>query len=263
MDDGATNRRRSRISSGGGEFARLALAAAFAVTGTAAALGTAAPGTAAPATRALGPPVLITARKDLCVTEGEVTALGASGLAVDSPKMRAFLNRATGQSIEARFKYLGATAHESPLGSGEVRRQFGLKLEAQDACNLLYAMWRIEPEAKLVVSVKTNPGEHSSTECGNRGYRNLKPARYAAVPSLRPGDTHTLRAELSGTSMRVLIDGHPVWEGEVGAETVRLAGPVGLRSDNARLEIELRTAAPLAGPAGEPKICPTGGAESE
>jgi hypothetical protein len=63
--------------------------------------------------------------------------------------------------------------------------------------------------------------------------------------------------------MRVLIDGHPVWEGEVGAETVRLAGPVGLRSDNARLEIELRTAAPLAGPAGEPKICPTGGAESE
>ena len=210
-----------------------------------------------PGSRACAAPALVPAKaQDLCVTEGEVTALGANGLAVDSPKMRAFLNRATGQSIEARFKYLGGTAHESPLGSGEVRRQFGLKLEAQDACNLVYAMWRIEPEAKLVVSAKTNPAQHSSAECGNRGYRNVKPARSAPVPSLRPGDMHALRAELSGTSMRVLIDGSPVWEGDVGAEALRLTGPVGLRSDNARLEIELRTAAPLAGAAGEPKACP-------
>jgi hypothetical protein len=255
MDDGAANARRTRISSGGRELARLALAAAFAVSATSA---------ADPATAALGPPVLVPARaQDLCVTEGEVAPLGASGLTVDSPKMRAFLNRATGQSIEARFKYLGGTAHESPLGSGEVRRQFGLKLKAQDACNLLYAMWRIEPEAKLVVSVKANPAQHSSAECGNRGYRNVKPARSAPIPSLRPGDTHALRAELSGTSMHVFIDGHPVWEGEVGAEALRLAGPVGLRSDNARLEIELRTAAPLPGAPGEPMACPTGGAESE
>jgi hypothetical protein len=261
MDDGAANGRRTRISSGGGELARLTLTAALAVAATSA---VAASSAAAPATAALGPPLLVAARaQDLCVTEGEVAPLGASGLTVDSSKMRAFLNRATGQSIEARFKYLGGTAHESPLGSGEVRRQFGLKLKAQDACNLLYAMWRIEPEAKLVVSVKANPTQHSSAECGNRGYRNVKPARSAPVPSLRPGDTHALRAELSGTSMRVLIDGHPVWDGEVGTEALRLAGPVGLRSDNARLEIELRTAAPLAGAAGEPKACPTGGAESE
>jgi hypothetical protein len=254
MENGAANRRRARISSGG-ELARLALAAAFAVTAT--------DGTV-PATAAPGPPVLVPAgAQDLCVTEGKVAALGTSGLAVDSPKMRAFLNRATGQSIEARFKYLGATAHDSPLGSGEIRRQFGLKLRAQDACNLVYAMWRIEPEAKLVVSVKTNPGDHSSAECGNRGYRNVKPARAAPVPILRPGDTHVLRAELGGTSMRVLIDGHPVWEGEVGAEALRLVGPVGLRSDNARLEIDLRTATPLAGAAGQPKVCSTGGAESE
>jgi hypothetical protein len=254
MDEGAAKRRRTRVSSGG-EFARLALAATLAFTAT---------GAAPPAPAAFGPPVLVSARaQDLCVTEGKVAALGASGLAIDSPKMRAFLNHATGQGIEARFKYLGATVHESPLGSGAVRRQFGLKLEAQDACNLLYAMWRIAPEAKLVVSVKANPGEHSSAQCGNRGYRNVKPARSAPVPSLRPGDTHALRAELSGTSMRVLIDGSPVWEGDVGAQALRLAGPVGLRSDNARLEIELRTAAPLEGAAGEPKVCPTSGAESE
>src|SRR5271154_4265275 len=182
MDDGAANGRRTRISSGRGELARLALTAALAAPAT---------GPAPPAPAALGPPVLVRARaQDLCVAEGEVAPLGASGLTVDSPKMRAFLNRATGQSIEARFKYLGGTAHESPLGSGEVRRQFGLKLKAQDACNLLYAMWRIEPEAKLVVSVKANPDEHSSAECGNRGYRNVKAARSVPVPALRPGDTH-------------------------------------------------------------------------
>src|SRR5579862_939257 len=161
MNNGAANRTRTLISSGYGELAQLALAVAFAVAAT---------GGSAPAMAAPRPPVLIPAgAQDLCVTEGKVAALGTSGLAVDSPKMRAFLDRATGQTIEARFKYLGATARESPLGSGQIRRQFGLKLKAQDACNLLYAMWRIEPEAKLVVSVKTNPDEHSSAECGNRG----------------------------------------------------------------------------------------------
>ena len=68
----------------------------------------------------------------------------------------------TVQDAEARFKYLGPTSQEARLGSGESRRQFGLRLRAQDPCNLVYAMWRIEPEPMLVVSVKRNPGMHSS-----------------------------------------------------------------------------------------------------
>ena len=50
-------------------------------------------------------------------------------------------------------------------------------------------MWRIEPESKLVVSVKSNPGQHTSAECGNRGYRNIKPRRSTPVPVLHSGDT--------------------------------------------------------------------------
>ena len=73
-----------------------------------------------------------------------------------------------------------------PLASGEMRRQFGLKLRAEDACNLVYAMWRIEPESKLVVSVKSNPGQHTSAQCGNRGYQNIKPLHSSPLPSLRP-----------------------------------------------------------------------------
>jgi hypothetical protein len=57
-------------------------------------------------------------------------------------------------------------------------------LRAEDACNLVYLMWRIEPESRLVVSVKRNPGQHASAECGNRGYQNVKPRYSAPIPSL-------------------------------------------------------------------------------
>src|SRR5579862_4837580 len=162
-------------------------------------------------------------RANLCVTEGAISELSGARLSVSVPKMRAYLNAPTPPVIEARFQYLGPTGGEARLGSGELRRQFGLKLRAQDACNLVYAMWRIEPESKLVVSVKLNPGQHSSAECGNRGYRNIKPARAAPVPLVRPGDAHALRADLEGTALRVSVDGHSVWQGDVGPETLRLA----------------------------------------
>jgi hypothetical protein len=176
----------------------------------------------------------------LCVTEGAIEQASGNRMSVNVPKMRAFVTAATTQDVEARFTYFGKTAGEKPLGSGEMRRQFGLKLRAQDACNLVYAMWRIEPESRLVVSVKSNPGQHTSLECANRGYRNIKPVRSRPVPVLRPGVTHTLRAELNEAEMRVYADNNLVWEGNVGLEGGRLSGPVGIRSDNAKLEIELR-----------------------
>src|SRR5208283_4492376 len=96
------------------------------------------------------------ARSQLCVTEGAIEQSGAERhWSVSTPKMRAYVNNLTEPVVEARFRYLGPTSNEVPLGSGALRRQFGLKLRAQDACNLVYAMWRIEPESKLVVSVKS------------------------------------------------------------------------------------------------------------
>jgi hypothetical protein len=178
--------------------------------------------------------------RKLCVTEGAIEQASGNRMSVNVPKMRAFVTVATTQDVEARFTYLGKTAGEKPLGSGEMRRQFGLKLRAQDACNLVYAMWRIEPESKLVVSVKSNPGQHTSAECANRGYRNIKAVRSRPVPVLRPGVTHTLRAELNEAEMRVYADNNLVWEGNVGSLGGPTNGPVGIRSDNAKLEIELR-----------------------
>lgn len=202
-------------------------------------------------------------RAQLCVTEGTVDALAGNRLAVGVPKMRAYLLAATQPSVEAQFTYLGSTRNEARLGSGELRRQFGLKLRAQDACNLVYAMWRIEPESKLVVSVKTNPGQHSSAACGNRGYRNIKPARSTPVPVLRPGQSHTLHAEMNGEHLRVFADGAVVWEGSVGADALAFDGPVGMRSDNAKLELELLVGGSRKPPAGLGTGCRTGPGESE
>lgn len=180
-------------------------------------------------------------RADLCVTEGAIEQLPDRRMSVAVPKMRAYLNLETPQYLEAHFTYLGPTADQSPLGSGELRSQFGLKLRAQDACNLLYVMWRIEPESKLVVSVKSNPGQYSSSECSDHGYKNIKPAHSTSVPSLAPGQTHTLSAEMNGAELTVFVDNSPAWEGNVGLEAMSSHGPMGIRSDNARLDLELRT----------------------
>ena len=179
-------------------------------------------------------------RDNLCVTEGSIDKATDTRLLVNVPKMRAYVNSWTSPAVEAHFTYLGPTAQESRLGSGQVRRQFGLKLRAQDPCNLVYAMWRIEPESKLVVSLKRNPTQHTSAECGNQGYQNIKPQRFSPVPLLRPGDAHTLRAEMNGEELRVFADDREVWEGSVGADAASLEGPVGIRSDNARLELDLK-----------------------
>jgi hypothetical protein len=101
-------------------------------------------------------------------------------------------------------------------------------------------VWRIAPESKLVVSVKSNPGQHTSAACANRGYRNIKPLRSGPVPTLHAGDAHTHRAELHKTEMKIFVDNSLVWEGPVGADARVFDGPAGIRSDNARLQIESR-----------------------
>lgn len=215
------------------------------------------------ASQSSGVKLVAVPRANLCVTEGTIGELPGKRLSVKVPKMRAYLDARTPQYLEAHFTYLGSTGNEARLGSGELRRQFGLKLRAQDACNLVYAMWRIEPESKLVVSVKSNPGQHTSAECGNRGYRNIKARRSMPLRSLSSGDAHTLRAEMSGAEMTVFVDNALVWDGSVGPDALNFDGPVGIRSDNAKLEIELRAGQPLQAQPGHAAGCRSGTEDSE
>ncbi len=131
------------------------------------------------------------------------------------------------------------------MASGELRRQIGLKLEAADTCNLIYAMWHIAPDARVAVSIKRNPGQHTHKQCGAHGYINLKsPDSAAAPPPIRAGDAHTLRAELRGKELTVTADGKVVWQGSLGSETALPVGPPGFRTDNARFWLEYFAAAP-------------------
>ena len=181
-------------------------------------------------------PVLLSA---LDVTQGELRAGQDGQLIVDGPRMRAVLKGATPSSAELRFTVLGPTVQQVALASGEQRQQVGLKLRALDGCNLVYVMWRITPKPGVVVNYKRNPGQRRSRECGNGGYTTVRPARRASVDAPGEGTSHTLRAVLEGATLRVWADGRLAWEGELPDEALAVDGPVGLRSDNVRVALQL------------------------
>ncbi len=181
-------------------------------------------------------------RSDLCVTNGAVSALSGGWLAIDTPSSRAVVStapkRMADQVAEIRFRYLGPTRTSRPLASGELRRQIGLKLRAENTCNLIYAMWHIEPDAKIAVSIKRNVGMHTHAQCDAHGYLNITAQRHLDVPPIRPGETHTLRAELHGNDLTVTADGKGAWQGSLGNAASSLSGPPGFRTDNARFELQ-------------------------
>jgi hypothetical protein len=191
-------------------------------------------------------------RSGLCVTNGAVSMLSDGRLAIDTPSSRAVVRAATentsDQVAEIRFRYMGPTQASKPLASGELRRQIGLKLRAEDTCNLIYAMWHIEPDAKIAVSVKRNAGMHTHEQCHAGGYVNFQAPRRVDLPPIRPGETHTLRAELHGNNLTVAADGKVAWQGPLGSQLPSLNGPPGFRTDNARFELEYYAGRPAKAP---------------
>jgi len=200
------------------------------------------------AQKASGPALQRVDRNDLCVTNGAVSMVPGGRLAIDTPSSRAVIHAATAntadQVAEIRFRYMGPTQISKPLASGELRRQIGLKLRAEDTCNLIYAMWHIEPDATVAVSIKRNAGVHTHEQCHAGGYVNFKAQRRVDLPPIRPGEAHTLRAELHGNDLTVAADGKVAWQGTFGNELAALDGPPGLRTDNARFEFEYYVARP-------------------
>jgi hypothetical protein len=186
---------------------------------------------AAPIDRA--PSVDVVPVDQLCVTHGAI-----ENRAIAEPTVRAFAQgeAAGGDAAELAFTYRGDSQSGRALANGQLRRQVGLKLRAENGCNVVYVMWRLDPKPKLDVSVKSNPGKRTHEDCGADGYIKVKPARALAVPAYAPGEAHTLRAEILGDELTAWIDGRVAWHGTLPAEARALAGPVGLRSDNVMLD---------------------------
>lgn len=178
----------------------------------------------------------------LCVTSGQLVA-GQ----VDAPTFRAVALGHAGDAARLRFRVRGDTAEQRALDSGELRRQIGLKLRAQDSCNLVYVMWREGTKPGVTVQVKRNDGEQTSTECGAHGYTRVKSRVRAVAPRLDLAREHELRAEIEGDTLTAWADGQLVWQGRLPASAATLTGPAGVRSDNVAfdlLELAVDTSAP-------------------
>lgn len=168
---------------------------------------------------------------DLCVTKGRATI----GAAITEPTMRAVALASQGEAAAMTFTYRGHTEQTRELASGQERHQLGLKLRAQNGCNLVYVMWRLDPVPRLDVSVKINPGGRTHADCGANGYTKVKgtsDSKLTLVPVLAAGDTHTLRAQISGDELRAFIDDKLAWRGTLPDSARELVGPAGVRSDN-------------------------------
>jgi len=197
---------------------------------------------------------------EIHVTHGTVGRDSSGRLDIAAPVVRAVSTVGRARAAELKFTLLGPTTAQVALRSGQLRRQFGLKLRAQNGCNLVYAIWRLEPKTELVISVKSNPGMRTNAECHTNGYQNIKPARSAPLPVLRPGEPHRLRAVLAeqGDGLEVFVDDVSVWSGQLGPKVLEFDGPVGFRTDNVHLIADL-CQAPVA--AGTESYTPPAGSE--
>ena len=177
----------------------------------------------------------------LRMTLGAVSALRAGKFRVAEAKTRGVVDHSDGHRASIQFVYHGPSADTAALGSGKIVRQIGLKLLAQDGCNLLYVMWRLGPEPELYVASKRNAGKRRHEECGSGGYTRLKGVRAESIGTFDDGKGHTLSAGITGQTLTVHIDGAVVWEGPVPETVLSLRGPAGFRTDNGEFEFALET----------------------
>jgi hypothetical protein len=182
----------------------------------------------------------------MCVTHGKIRK-HKDQLAIDDPTVRAFAPGSDGDAAALRFTYRGPASEEAKLKSGQVRRQVGLKLRAENGCNLVYVMWRLSPAPGLEVSVKRNPDGKDNGDCGTEGYTKIKPTAERLVSIIGNDVEHVLQAEISGDLLTAWVDGHVAWEGKLTADARDLAGPAGMRSDNMSLDAELLAAGAASG----------------
>ena len=185
-------------------------------------------------------------RAALRFTEGEPVS-ASEPMRVEAGGVRAVVTAGSGHagSAELAFSFRGPSAFDAPLANGELRRQVGLKLRAQDTCNVVYVMWHVAPKPGVAVSVKRNAGRSTHAACGDGGYLNLTSdpgvARAPLVTASDvPGLSHVLHADLEGRALRVTADGIVVWRGELPAVALEFDGPAGFRTDNGTFDVELR-----------------------
>jgi|GEM_PF-610703 len=176
---------------------------------------------------------------DLLVTSGSIEPLGTSRFAIRHESLRAQLRTTSCMRAELSFVYRGATARQTALASGELRRQIGIKLRGRDPCNVIYVMWHLSPIPALQVSVKYNPGQSEHAQCGDRGYHFVQPVWSASTDLVvRERERYTLSVQIEDACLRVWVNHLVSWVGGLPWQAVAIDGPTGIRSDNGEFDVE-------------------------
>ena len=211
----------------------------------------AAPAPTAAAARSPTIEVAPVAADAVCFTRGQ---LGEASRIADAT-MRGYVPESRGDAAQLTFTYRGESGDTRALASGDVRRQLGLKLRAQDSCNVVYVMWRLDPRPKLDVSIKSNPGKAAHEQCGADGYTKVRSrSSSSAPPAYEFGATHTLRAEIVGDDIYAWVDGRLAFEGRLPEAARTIRGPAGVRSDNVAFDL-VELAVPRATDRGAAAAC--------
>ena len=71
--------------------------------------------------------------------------------------------------------------------------------------SLVYVGYRVKKKADEYIQTSSTSARDTCAECTNHGYRNVKQLHSTPVPPLRPGDSHTFRAEMNGDQVRVFV----------------------------------------------------------
>lgn len=166
------------------------------------------------------------------ISEGEVS--GFPTFTIDSPKVRTTIPHTEGTHATLVYTVEGNSSIQEPLQSGEMRHQIGLKLLAQNSCNVVYVM---RHEASINISVKLNPLDTLSQECQDRGYFNIPSTPSALIGNYQ----HTLEAYIDmHTLIITVIDDGRVITAQLPPNTAVLRGNIGFRSDNVKASLSIK-----------------------
>ncbi len=174
------------------------------------------------------------------VTKGDVAAAGAEKYRVTSDQLRLRVEDTTGDAISVRFHYQGLGKNPAvAMGSGLTRHQFGVFLLAENQCNMLYVMLRLDSknQATIAVQGKRNPEQALHLVCQNHGYETIKPAFTTPIGELKPDSSIDLTAKVNASGMLVVeVDKKMVWQGSVAELRLPKNGYSGIRTDNVAVE---------------------------
>lgn len=155
-----------------------------------------------------------------------------------APTMRCeLIGVSTPGVVTLDWAYFGPSTEPGTLDSGILRRQIGLKLRSADPCNLLYVMREVDPEHRIFVQAKMNPGMKTSDECGSNGYINLgdTPVDPAVLGKL----SATFRTVIGVEQLEVRENGKLMLSIAIDGPLSKLKGHYGVRSDSGRFVFKI------------------------